>query len=1223
MNLSYSHRFLFAILFGLTNFSFIQGKNEAHDITVELTEEKLVSLEPNAEETIDKLLFFEGSKILGRLISLDHDRNIFWRHASSKEPLKFNYRAIQSIHFPKVFAKDITRSRKLLRIYLKNGDQLRGSLIGLTENHLVVDTVFSKSLLIPKKDLSKLVFLPKSHQILFDSSTGIGNWKSSNSKSWTEDQGDLVSIFSGSTGKTLEKSDALNIELTAQWERSFYLAIRLFSDSDGSNYGNVGYHLSFSNNRINLQINKLKNGRIIRETLGSVVTDQIGEKKKAKIRILAHRIHKEFIILINDQQVARWKDKGDDFSPSDHGILFINQGGNSFIRLKDLSISGWNGDSFYTPHSNNVESEKDMIFFINGDSATLSKLVADQKIIHLDNERGNFQVPIERVSSICFDSHGTNERIKENKSEKLVLSNSQGIFSFEIINILDSVVNGIHSSFGPFSVPVSKIKSITCNLLSKDVISELNTLRRAIVAVKNYNPVLAQTILNEIPKDNRKWVWNRTNILAKYLQTESNISFNPHSGEGLIHSSFLGKSENLLTLGSGGSFATWKGSSKILGAKILNKKEFPLESGRGLNEAQRLIHISAPFCIGKSEVTQQQFEKMMHENPSARKRPDLPVEVNWYDAMDFCKKMNFHYQPPKGYEWRLPTEAEWEYSCRAGSVGPYSNIESSQPVIDVKNLKEHLAKIGWFADNSEGKSQPVQSKKANFLGLSDMHGNLSEWCLDCTSESKSNLFNKRRTNLTDPLELKGDWRILKGGSFLSPFEKCRSAFRDANSPIASPGDFGFRIVLGRILKGRIKNFKPLPSSYGNFSIQDLNMSLSFIPPGSFIQGSPNRSSMQKLASFSNGKSFISGSHTGTLRNHELPVFESRQLADLSSSITCLSISPNEEYCISGTKEGSVHLFELREFKRVGRQKNQDSQVTALKFNFQGTQFFSSWLSGKKGLYRVKDFTPIWEIASLEQNGSVVDSVEFSKDDSLLLLSGESSATHLIDAKSGKELLEFSNQEYPLIFSGFVGEENSIANISRNGILSFYEKSTGFLFRQVDLKTENLSGANFSSTDKDIVLLSENGNCSIRRLPASGTVRVITSDLSNSLVPDYYFSFTDNQSAPSKTLSEFTQLHAKTEKLFKLSSGIATSPDGKWIVTTLDGALRLWRKETNSWFMNLAEKLTASFIDCAFSPDGSYLAGKLSSGHILVYPSVMDSVSNYADIPSVSLDWFNQ
>ena len=110
-----------------------------------------------------------------------------------------------------------------------------------------------------------------------------------------------------------------------------------------------------------------------------------------------------------------------------------------------------------------------------------------------------------------------------------------------------------------------------------------------------------------------------------------------------------------------------------------------------------------------------------------------------------------------------------------------------------------------------------------------------------------------------------------------------------------------------------------------------------------------------------------------------------------------------------------------------------------------------------------------------------------------------------------------------------------------------------------------------------------------------------------------FSFASNQTAPSKTLSEFILLHVGIIEFYENQPGICSSPDGGWIAKALAGSLRLWRGETNSWFINIGKKLAAPFTDCALSPDGKYLGGKLSSGHLLLYPTLEDFNSHLKEI----------
>ena len=204
------------------------------------------------------------------------------------------------------------------------------------------------------------------------------------------------------------------------------------------------------------------------------------------------------------------------------------------------------------------------------------------------------------------------------------------------------------------------------------------------------------------------------------------------------------------------------------------------EPGRNKDELLHEATITKPYYLQTTPVTQGQWRSVMGNNPSffSSCGDDCPVEqVSWNDAQAFISRLN---EKEGTSNYRLPTEAEWEYAARAGTTGAYCFGDS----------KSNLGNYAWYGSNFEGKIHPVGRKSPNAWGLYDMHGNVWEWCKDWYGPYES-------TPGVDPKGPdKGDYCVLRGGSWRNHAELCRLAARNGDRPAARYNDVGFRIVNG-------------------------------------------------------------------------------------------------------------------------------------------------------------------------------------------------------------------------------------------------------------------------------------------------------------------------------------------------------------------------------------------------------------------------------------------
>jgi len=226
--------------------------------------------------------------------------------------------------------------------------------------------------------------------------------------------------------------------------------------------------------------------------------------------------------------------------------------------------------------------------------------------------------------------------------------------------------------------------------------------------------------------------------------------------------------------------------------KLLPAGTFMMGSNFGQAKEQPVhkVTLSQNFYIGVHEVTQEQWTKVMGTNPASKKGPRNAVErVSWTDAVEFCLKLSgLPEERAAGRIYQLPTEAQWEYACRAGTTTEYSFGDDDSEFGD----------YAWFGGNSGYTSHPVGGKKPNAWGLYDMHGNVWEWCQDWLGGYPSGMVRDPTgpaSGSAHQYRFRGPLRVYRGGSWFDLAEVCRSASRCRFGPSPRFDCMGFRVSL--------------------------------------------------------------------------------------------------------------------------------------------------------------------------------------------------------------------------------------------------------------------------------------------------------------------------------------------------------------------------------------------------------------------------------------------
>jgi formylglycine-generating enzyme required for sulfatase activity len=239
----------------------------------------------------------------------------------------------------------------------------------------------------------------------------------------------------------------------------------------------------------------------------------------------------------------------------------------------------------------------------------------------------------------------------------------------------------------------------------------------------------------------------------------------------------------LMTLAAGGGVLSslhWRQSAQALQTARIDYQKAKAHID-WVYQSERPAHpvtLSRPFYMAKFPVTQEQYAVVQGTNPSAFSGKDNPVEmVSCDDAQDFCKKL----AAKTKQEVRLPTEAQWEHACRAGSTTTYYSGDTDSD----------LDRVAWYSSTSTHPPQPVGQKQPNTFGLYDMHGNVFQWCQDWWEDN----YYGKSPSIDPEGPAQGEDRLLRGGCWCTDSSSCRSAYRSRYGPGYRCHYIGFRVVV--------------------------------------------------------------------------------------------------------------------------------------------------------------------------------------------------------------------------------------------------------------------------------------------------------------------------------------------------------------------------------------------------------------------------------------------
>lgn len=418
------------------------------------------------EVTLDVIEFMNLDKLHGSLLGVGgEEARVSWQHQHATDRIAFGVPAVSGIKLaPRQSGGGASSAHAA--IHLTNEDELRGQIVSLDTNQLVLDTWYAGRMTIERPMVKAILPNASVSSLIFSGPTDIANWtigRRSSRGTWTFKKGSFVTTQSNSPiGKNIDDMpDMARIEFTARWQGypSFYFAF--FTDNLERYYGNC-YMLQASGSSVHLQ-RYTRNGN--NTSLGNINVQQFnsGASSRARFTLLVNKKKRVITLLLDGVTTKTWEDAGT-FAGLGNGILFQSQSGNR-LRISDISVAEWDGEP-PREGSTDVEVTEDLVRFTNRDKVSGRLASIENGNVKFVTTYATMDIPISRVAEFVFSAEES-ERARRNKTDVRCTFAGDGQVTFGLTEISDVEVKGYSENFGDITAPLAAFNYLEFNVYAE------------------------------------------------------------------------------------------------------------------------------------------------------------------------------------------------------------------------------------------------------------------------------------------------------------------------------------------------------------------------------------------------------------------------------------------------------------------------------------------------------------------------------------------------------------------------------------------------------------------------------------------------------------------------------------------------------------------------------------------------------------------------------------